>query len=56
VHMLMRIPPKCGVAGGGVFERQECNPHCAGVWRQAPELCRGAFLGAWILGVHGWAG
>jgi hypothetical protein len=35
----------CGGAGGGIHQRQECDPHRAGVCRAEDELRRPALLG-----------
>ena len=46
VHMMLSIPPKYAVAGGGVDQESECDPPCTGIWREAKELGRAEFLGA----------
>src|SRR5271169_5863120 len=42
-----------GIASDGVYERQECHPHCADLRREAKELCGAALLGARVLGLEG---
>ena len=44
-----------GIAGDGVHEGEERHPHCANLWRETPELCGAALLGAGLLGFNGWA-
>ena len=35
----------CGIASGGVHEREECDPHCPSVRRTQAEFCGAEFLG-----------
>jgi hypothetical protein len=44
-----------GFAGDGVYEGQECHPHCTDLRREAAELCGVALLGTGLLGLHGGA-
>jgi len=42
-----------GIAGHGVYQRQECDPHRADLRRQAPQLRGAALLGEGVLGLDG---
>ena len=42
-----------GVASDGVYQREECDPHCSGLCGAAEKFRRSAFLGARILGIDG---
>ena len=44
-HADLHSAQVCGVSGGGVYERQECDPHRADLPRSAKELRRHELLG-----------
>src|SRR5215813_2778036 len=48
-HVALDSAEVRGVAGGGVSQGEECNLHCAHVWREGAQLCRRAVLGAGVL-------
>ena len=57
VHMLLSIPPKYSVSGGGgVHQRQECDSDSAEVYGPGEEFRRAKLLGEGILRVNGGAG
>jgi hypothetical protein len=49
VHMMISIPQVCGLASGGVYQRQERNPFGPSVRRTEAELRRAELLGAGLL-------
>ncbi len=54
VHMMICDPAEvCGVAGGRVYQGQERDSSCAGVWRAEAKLRGAAFLGSRLFRFHG---
>lgn len=37
VHMMICIPPKCGLAGDRIRQGQECDPPCSRLWQRNRE-------------------
>src|SRR5215467_5384180 len=57
VHMLLSIPPKYSVSGGGgVYQGQECHCDRTKVHGSGEELCGTELLGEGLLRVNGGAG
>jgi Transposase IS200 like len=50
VHMMISIPPKiCGLAGGRVYQGQECDPSGPCIRREETQFCGAALLGPRVL-------
>src|SRR5713101_10071690 len=47
-HVALDSAEVRGVAGGGVSQGEECDLHCAHIWREGAQLCRRAVLGAGV--------
>ena len=56
VHMMISIPPICGVPGSWLHQGQERDPFSAVVRREDTEFRRSTFLGPWILRLDRGAG
>src|SRR5262245_59582 len=45
-----------GTAKRGVYQREECYPHCPDMPGATPKLHGATFLGSWVSGIDGSAG
>src|SRR5579864_7450620 len=52
-YAVKRAAEVFGIERDGVYQGQECDPHCSGVCWTAKEFRWAAFLGTWLLGVNG---
>jgi hypothetical protein len=57
VHVLLSIPPKYSVSGGGgVYKGEECDSDRPQLHGSGEEFCGTEFLGAGVLRLYGGAG